>query len=121
MRLAWAAPLVLAACVTPQVYVTSIGPLRVVPDADVTIFNPVALPDGTVIEPTPIQGGLVVRTVNGRAVPFEARDAALEALEAHCLDQATPQVPLFFGWRESGDAGVWSAAGCDVLDGAAGG
>lgn len=114
MRLAWAFPLLLAGCVTPQVYVTSIGPLRVLPDPDVTIFNPEAVPDGSQIEPAPIQGGLVVRTVNGRAVPFEARDAALEALEAHCLDQAIPQVPLYFGWRESGDEGVWSAAGCDV-------
>ncbi|MBY4895208.1 hypothetical protein KUL25_20795 [Rhodobacteraceae bacterium N5(2021)] len=114
MKPVWLLPLCLAACVTAQVYVTSIGPLRVLPDPEVTIFTPVALPDGSVIEPTPIRGGLVVRTVNGRAVPFEARDAALEALEAHCLDQATPQVPLFFGWRETGDEGVWSAAGCQV-------
>ena len=108
-------PLALAACVTPQVYVTSIGPLRVLPDPDVTIFSPVSLPDGSEVEPAPIQGGLVVRTVNGRAVPFEGRQAALEALEAHCLDQVVPQVPLFFGWRESGDEGVWSSAGCEVF------
>lgn len=114
MKAPWAAPLLLAACVTPQVYVTSIGPLRVVPEPDITIFNPVALPDGSAIEPTPIQGGLAVRTINGRAVPFEARDAALEALEAHCRDLPTPQVPLFFGWREAADEGVWSSAGCDM-------
>lgn len=114
MKAARALPFLLAACVMPQVYVTSIGPLRVVPDPDVTIFTPVGLPDGSVIEPTPVQGGLVVRTINGRAVPFEARDAALEALEAHCLDQAIAQVPLLFGWRETGDEGVWSAAGCDL-------
>lgn len=108
-------PLLLAACVTPQVYVTSIGPLRVMPETDLVIFTPEVLPDGAVIEPVPIQGGLVVRTVNGRAVPFEARDAALEALEAHCLDQLDPQVPLFFGWREVADAGVWSAAGCEPI------
>lgn len=115
MRWAALAPLLLAGCVTPQLYVTSIGPLRVLPDSDVTIFNPVAQLGGAVIEPTPIQGGLVVRTVNGRAVPFEAREAALEALEAHCLDQPIPQVPLFFGWRDAGDEGVWSAAGCEPI------
>lgn len=112
MKYAWLLPLLLAGCVTPQVYVTSIGPLRVLPNVDLVIFNPHVTPDGVVIEPIPIQGGLIVRTINGRAVPFEARDAALEALEAHCLDQAAPGVPLFFGWRDAGETALWSAAGC---------
>ncbi len=113
MKAAWALPLLLVACVTPQVYVTSIGPLRVQYDPDLTIFNPVSVPNGPEIEPIPIAGGLVVRTLNGRTVPFEARDAALEALEVHCRDQPTPSLPLFFGWREVADEGVWSAAGCE--------
>ncbi|WP_166486071.1 hypothetical protein [Jannaschia sp. CCS1] len=115
MKLIWGLPLALAGCVTPQVYVTSIGPLRVVPDSDLRIFTTHDLPDGSVVTPTPIAGGLVVRTVNGRAVPFEARDAALEALEAHCLDQDVPQLPYYFGYRELGDEGVWSAAGCEPI------
>ncbi|MEX3016269.1 hypothetical protein [Gymnodinialimonas hymeniacidonis] len=114
MRLWPALPLALAACVTPQVYVTSIGPLQVQADPAVIIFNPVALPDGSEIEPIPIQGGLVVRTLNGRAVPFEAREAALEAMQAHCLDYDLETVPLFFGWRAVGEESLWSAAGCDV-------
>ena len=73
--------LCLAGCVTPQVYVTSLGPLMVRPEPDLVIFNPVVLPDGFEIEPTPILGGLVVRTLGGQPVPFEARDAALEAIE----------------------------------------
>lgn len=113
MKPAWLLPVLVAGCVTPQVYVTSIGPLRVLPNADVVIYNPVILPDASVIEPTPIFGGLVVRTINGRIVPFEARDAALEAMEAHCLDQPLPSVPLFFGWRDVGEAQLWSAAGCE--------
>lgn len=113
MKPAWLLPLLVAACVTPQVYVTSIGPLRVLPNADVVILNPVAQLDGSLIEPTPILGGLVVRTLNGRVVPFEARAAALEAMEAHCLDQPLPSVPLFFGWRDVGDTQLWSAAGCE--------
>lgn len=112
MKPLWLFPLMLCACVTPQVYVTSIGPLQVHPNADLMIFNPVAVPGGSQIEPTPVQGGLIVRTLNGRAVPFEARDAALEALEAHCRDLPIPGVPLFFGWRVAGDDSYWSAADC---------
>lgn len=109
MKPTWLLPLFLAACVTPQVYVTSIGPLRVVPDSDLMIARAEALSDeGEIFT----QGGLIVRTINGRPVPFEARLAALEALEAHCLDQAIPGVPLFFGWREARGAAHWSAAGC---------
>jgi len=104
--------LCLAGCVTPQVYVTSLGPLMVRPEPDLVIFNPVVLPDGFEIEPTPILGGLVVRTLGGQPVPFEARDAALEALEAHCIDQAVPGVPYFFGWRAVGAQSFWSAADC---------
>ncbi|MBF9045235.1 hypothetical protein HKCCE4037_17970 [Rhodobacterales bacterium HKCCE4037] len=112
--LATLAPLALAACVTPQVYVTEIGPLRVEADPDVAIYTPVTLPDGVEIEPTPILGGLVVRTLNGQVVPFEARAAALEALEAHCFAYDPATVPLFFGWRNVGDESLWSAAGCDL-------
>jgi len=111
--MAFASALALAGCVAPQVYVTAIGPLSVQFDPDVAIFNPVALPDGTEIEPIPTPGGLVVRTLNGRAVPFEARDAALEAMQAHCLDFDLVTVPLHFGWREVGGEGLWSAAGCE--------
>jgi hypothetical protein len=108
-------PLLLAACVTPQVYVTSLGPLRVVPDADIIIVDPATLEDGTEVEPVPVSGGLAVRTLTGRPVPFEARTAALEALEAHCVDQAVPGVPLYFGWRNAGDTALWTAAGCDPV------
>jgi hypothetical protein len=87
----------------------------------VSIFNPETLPDGTEIEPIPIEGGLVVRTLNGRAVPFEARAAALEAMQAHCLDYAIDNVPLYFGWRDVAGEGHWSAAGCDVQAGVASG
>lgn len=113
IALALASTLALAACVTPQIYVTSIGPLQVRPESDLVIFNPHTLPDGSQIEPSPMMGGLVVRTLNGRPVPFEARDAALEAMEAHCLDQLVPGVPYFFGWRQAGTRSFWSAAGCD--------
>jgi hypothetical protein len=109
--------LALAACITPQVYVTAIGPLTVQFEPEVAIFNTETLPDGTEIEPTPIPGGLVVRTLNGRAVPFEARNAALEAMQAHCLDFDLDTVPLFFGWREVGGEGLWSAAGCEPAGG----
>lgn len=108
-----AACLVLAGCVTPQIYVTSIGPLRVDYDPDVTIFETVTLPSGEEVTSFPQQGGLVVRTLNGRLVPFEAREAALEALEVHCRDQVDPSVPRLFGWRGVADDGMWSAAGCE--------
>ncbi|QXT39180.1 hypothetical protein [Gymnodinialimonas ceratoperidinii] len=114
MRTLLAVPLVLAACMPSQVQITSIGPLRVLDDPDVTILNPGASPQAAAFDAAPVQGGLVVRTVNGRAVPFEARAAALQALEAYCLEQGLRQVPLFFGWRETGDEGIWSAAGCEV-------
>lgn len=104
--------LTLAGCITPQVYVTSLGPLQVRPEADLVIFNPANLPDGSEIEPTPIMGGLVVRTLGGQPVPFEARTAALEAMEAHCRDQPVPGVPYFFGWRTVGEQSFWSAANC---------
>lgn len=114
MRIFLALPVLLAACVAPQVYVTAIGPLQVQADRNVTIFNPASAPDGTQIEPIPIEGGLVVRTLNGRAVPFEARGPALEAMQAHCLDFELNSVPLYFGWRDVAGDGHWSAAGCDV-------
>lgn len=117
MRGLLAVPLALAACAIPQVYVTAIGPLSVQFAPEVTIFNVQTLPDGTQIEPTPIPGGLVVRTLNGRAVPFEARDAALEAMQAHCLDFDLQTVPLYFAWRDVGDEGLWSAAGCEPAGG----
>lgn len=110
-------PLALAACVTPQIYVTAIGPLSVRFEPEVTIFNVEALPDGSEIEPAPINGGLVVRTLNGRAVPFEARNAALEAMQAHCLDFSLDTVPLYFGWRDVDGEGLWSAAGCEPAGG----
>lgn len=110
-------PLTLTACVTPQIYVTAIGPLSVRFEPEVTIFNTEAQSDGLEIEPTPISGGLVVRTLNGRAVPFEARDAALEALQAHCLDFDLDTVPFYFGWRDVGGEGLWSAAGCEPAGG----
>lgn len=112
-----AVPLALAlsltACMPAQVQITSIGPLRVLEDPDVTILDPGAVSREAGFG-APLQGGLVVRTVNGRAVPFEGRAAALEALEAYCLDRGLRQVPLFFGWRETGDEGIWSAAGCEA-------
>ncbi|MEJ6391342.1 hypothetical protein [Gymnodinialimonas ulvae] len=110
-------PLLLAACVGPQIYVTEIGPLQVQADRNVIVFSPSDLPDGSVIEPIPIQGGLVVRTLNGRAVPFEARGPALEAMQAHCLDYVIDSVPLYFGWRDVAGTGHWSAAGCDAAGG----
>ncbi len=113
MRAFWAVPLLLAACVAPQVYVTSIGPLQVVVEDELTIFSVETLPDGTVIEPFPQQGGLAVRTINGRAVPFEARDAAWEVMSAHCVDQDLPGAPRDFGWRPVGDEQLWTAGGCD--------
>lgn len=113
MKALWAVPILLTACVTPQIYVTSIGPLRVQYEPDLTIFTPISVPNGPEIEPTPLMGGLAVRTINGRAVPFEARDVALEALEVHCRNQADPSVPLWFGWREVADEGLWSSAGCE--------
>lgn len=105
-------PVAMAACVPPQVYVTSLGPVRVRPEPDLVVFDPVTLPEGSEIEPAPILGGLVVVALNGRPVPFEARDAALEAMEAYCVDQALLQVPYFFGWRDVGGRAHWSAAGC---------
>lgn len=107
-------PLTLAGCLMPQVYVTSLGPLRISPDSEMTIINADAAETMDAAEPLPLEGGLVVRTLNGRPVPFEARDAALEALEAHCLDQYVQGVPYFFGWRVVNGAGHWTAAGCDT-------
>ncbi len=107
-------PLALLGCLMPQVYVTSLGPLRISPDSEMTIVDPGVASTLAATEPLPLEGGLVVRTLNGRAVPFEARDAALEALEAHCLSQDIAGVPYFFGWRDVDGVGHWTAAGCDA-------
>ncbi len=115
MRAALAIPLVLAACVTPQVYVTEIGPLQVVVEDDLVIANTATLPDGSVIEPFPQFGGLAVRTLNGRPVPFEGRDAAFEAMAAYCADSIVMGAPLWFGWRAVGDEQLWTAAGCEEV------
>ena len=92
--------LAVAGCGGPSVYVTSLGPLRV---------------DDLPQIPVTGDDGLVAETLRGDPVPFEARDAAREAMEAYCLDQHDPGTPHFFGWRTVDGRSAWTAMGCTPI------